>query len=295
MKYLTIALLLFIGLGTQLSAQDTLTLKQLRERLINERANKTNKETKPDGKEMPKAENKVDERGPIKVEPLPDDQQTYGPFADYIEQAALQSVYLLDQAYLVTDEEGDQIQVDEDDYRPIKVGVVIGEKMLSLNSMTTPWRFDPDGEYDEGSLDEIYYRSVLDERAKWMNESRFVNEDAGTDGLVYYEGINVDESNLALIDGRDSKIGILLLLSVNKGDDPRDAEVKKSYLEFEPDWNGGLADVELPKNTDLVIGGVYFNINTEAGKINFQVAGLMEHEDDRFTLHATSLGKKSGG
>jgi hypothetical protein len=276
-KYLFFSVLLLLASSIVLTAQDTLRyedfIKNLKkERVESSEGNKTepNKAEDSGGRQRPKQDTKVDD--------VADTRRAFGVFESLVSESLTSSLFLIDQGYAGMEANGDEIIVSEDGHRPVALGVMVGNRLLTLSKTLVPWETDPKERFSGGKLDLLNYRS-LEESSRWEKEDDYLSEVIGGSELAFYDNINGEGSNIQLANGNTCNNCVLVLATVDRGNNPRTSKVKLRYERVFSDWADDRVPMRLPRTTETVVGGVVLEVATEAGAMNFRVAGMLANED----------------
>ncbi|TXB68312.1 hypothetical protein [Phaeodactylibacter luteus] len=264
--------------------QDTLRASQLLD-LLDRSAGKGNTEKQAPEKSV------APSTRPSKGLGSPDDSGAYfGQFKTLVEQALFSNLLIMEQEYIVEDEEGDDVVLQERAGVPIlSVGLVVGNKVLSAMSTVRPWAEDARlaqvGGWGNRRFGNLRYRQ-LEEGARWGDAKTYAID--SIDGqFSLYSGLRFN-SRLEAVPGEEVAEGILMLIGYDKGVDPAGAKWYTDFTSASPDWDKGEAPVQIPEQGKVYIGGFFLYPDISPGSVSFRVAGVLEISGQGTTLKAVT-------
>jgi hypothetical protein len=271
-----------------IQGQDTLRANQLLDILDKSNSNKGARDNpKKTGEYVEPKENEVS---------APENSSTFfGQFKPLVEQALFSNLLILEQQYIVTDSQGDAIEIAEDSGVPVLgVGLVIGNKILSALSTVRPWQEDARlaqlEDWKNPRINNLRYRQ-LEEGARWGQPKTYAI-DSTKGAFSLYEGLPFN-SRLQAVAGDEVSEGILMLIGYDKGADPADAAWYTDFLSVTPDWDKeGAAKLKVPELGKVYVGGFFLYPEITPGAVSFRVAGVLEMSGSDTTLKAVTEPKE---
>jgi hypothetical protein len=227
-------------------------------------------------------------QGTVSVD-RPSESSTYfGQFKSLVERALFSNLLVLEQQYVITDEDGDDYELTAEKGVPVlSVGLVIGNKVIADINAVRPWQRDPRLAQVEGWEDprfsDLRYRK-LEDGARWDDVKTFTVDSMGGD-LSVYEGIAL-KSKLEAVEGDEVEEGILMLVGYDKGSDPLEAKWHIDFTSATTDWENGKTGVSIPEFGKVYIGGFFLYPDISPGAVSFRVAGVLEMSDSGTSIRA---------